>query len=48
MAGIDSWIGFQDYGEEHQDLLGQFIDLPCGIPSHDTIARVMRGASYTT
>ena len=25
MSGIDSWIGFKDYCEEHQDLLKQFI-----------------------
>jgi hypothetical protein len=41
MAGIVSWIGLQDYAEEHQDLLNQFIDLPNGVPSHDTIARVI-------
>lgn len=43
IAGIDSWIGYQDYGEEHYDLLCKFIDLPYGIPSHDTIARVIEG-----
>lgn len=43
MAGIDSWIGFQDYAEEHQDLLKNFIELPNGVPSHDTIARVIEG-----
>lgn len=43
MAGIDSWIGFEDYAEEHQDLLRKFIDLPNGVPSHDTIARVIEG-----
>ncbi len=41
MAGIDSWIGYQDYAEEHEEVLKQFIDLPNGPPSHDTIARVI-------
>lgn len=41
MAGVDSWIGYQDYAEEHEEILGQFIDLPHGIPSHDTISRVI-------
>lgn len=41
MAGLDSWVGFQDYAEEHAELLGTFIDLPHGTPSHDTIARVI-------
>jgi len=41
MAGIDSWIGYQDYAEEHEDILKQFVDLPHGPPSHDTFARVV-------
>ena len=41
IAGIDSWIGYQDYGEEHEALLKNFIDLPHGVPSHDTISRVI-------
>jgi predicted transposase YbfD/YdcC len=41
LAGIDSWIGFQDYAEEHEEILRSFIDLPYGAPSHDTIARVI-------
>ena len=34
MAGIDSWIGYQDYAEEHEEILKQFIDMPNGPPSH--------------
>ena len=41
IAGIDSWIGYQDYGQEHEALLKNVIDLPHGIPSHDTISRVI-------
>lgn len=41
MAGIESWIGYQDYAEEHEEILKQFIELPHGPPSHDTIARVI-------
>lgn len=41
MAGIDSWIGYQDYAEEHEEILKQFIDMPNGPPSHDTISRVI-------
>lgn len=41
VSGIDSWIGYQDYAEEHEEILKQFIDLPHGPPSHDTIARVI-------
>ena len=41
MAGINTWIGFQDYAKEHEDTLKDWIDLSNGIPSHDTIARVI-------
>ena len=41
MAGVESWIGFQDYAEQHEEVLKEFIDLPNGVPSHDTIGRVI-------
>lgn len=43
ISGIDSWIGYEDYAEEHEEILKQFIDMPNGPPSHDTIARVISG-----
>lgn len=41
ISGVDSWIGYQDYAEEHFEILSSFIDLPNGVPSHDTISRVI-------
>jgi predicted transposase YbfD/YdcC len=41
LAGINTWTGFEDYAQEHEESLKQFIDLSEGIPSHDTIARVI-------
>ena len=41
LAGIDCWTGYEDYAEANEAMLSQFIDLPSGIPSHDTIARVI-------
>lgn len=41
IAGVDSWIGYQDYAEHHFEILKTFIDLPHGVPSHDTFARVL-------
>lgn len=41
ISGVDSWIGYQDYAEEHFEILSKFIDLPHGVPSHDTISRVI-------
>lgn len=41
VSGVDSWIGYQDYAEEHFEILSTFIELPHGAPSHDTISRVI-------
>lgn len=41
LAGVDSWTGFEEYAQDHQDTLKHFIDLSSGVPSHDTIARVI-------
>jgi len=41
LAGIESWIGMYDYALAHEEILRQYIDLPRGIPSHDTIGRVI-------
>jgi predicted transposase YbfD/YdcC len=41
MAGINTWIGCHDYAKEHADTLKEWIDLTNGIPSHDTISRVI-------
>jgi len=41
LAGIESWIGMYDYATEHEEILRKYIDLPSGIPSHDTIGRVI-------
>lgn len=41
IAEVDSWIGYQDYAEEHMEILKTFIDLPNGAPSHDTFARAV-------
>jgi predicted transposase YbfD/YdcC len=40
IAGADSWVDVESYGEEKQEFLETFLELPNGIPSHDTIGRV--------
>jgi predicted transposase YbfD/YdcC len=40
IAGADAWTEVADYGRNKQDFLETFLDLPNGIPSHDTIGRV--------
>jgi predicted transposase YbfD/YdcC len=40
VSGADSWVDVVEYGESKLDWLETFLDLPNGIPAHDTIGRV--------
>ena len=40
ICGADSWVAIETYGQAKQEWLGRFLELPNGIPSHDTFARV--------
>ena len=40
LSGCNDWDEIEEYGIEKQDWLEKFIDLPHGVPSHDTINRV--------
>jgi hypothetical protein len=40
IAGADAWTEVEEYGRLKQDFLATFLELPAGIPSHDTIGRV--------
>lgn len=40
ICGYDEWHSIEDFAEEQADWLKQYIDLPHGIPSHDTLSRV--------
>ena len=40
ICGADSWTEVEEFGEVREDWLRQFLDLPNGIPSHDTFGRV--------
>jgi len=39
IAGADSWVAVEHYGKAKQSWLQGFLQLPNGIPSHDTIGR---------
>jgi predicted transposase YbfD/YdcC len=41
LAGIDDWVGMEDYCEANIDFFSKHFDLTNGVPSHDTIGRVM-------
>jgi predicted transposase YbfD/YdcC len=40
ICGADSWEDIESYGHAKQEWLRAFLELPNGIPSHDTFARV--------
>ncbi len=40
LAGLEHWVHIADYGEANQEWFRSFLDLPNGVPSHDTFGRV--------
>lgn len=40
ISGADGWVAIETYGKAKHEWLKQFLELPNGIPSHDTISRV--------
>ena len=40
ISGCDTWEDIQDYGDFKLEWLKRFLELPHGIPSHDTIRRL--------
>ena len=41
LANADDWIEMQMFALAYEDYLKQYIELKNGVPSHDTISRVM-------
>lgn len=41
LAGADGFVAIERYGQAKQSWLETFLDLPYGIPSHDTFGRVI-------
>lgn len=42
ISGANDWVGVELYGKSKIEWLEKFLDLPNGIPSHDTLGRVFR------
>ena len=42
ISGADGWTAIEIYGKAKEQWLRTFLELPNGIPSHDTISRVKR------
>jgi len=40
ICGADTWVEVETFGEAKQDWLRKFLELPNGIPSHDTFGRI--------
>jgi len=40
ICGADSWVAIETYGQAKEEWLKGFLELPNGIPSHDTFARI--------
>jgi hypothetical protein len=40
LCGADNWVEVEDFGEVREEWLRTFLELPNGIPSHDTLGRV--------
>jgi len=40
LSGIEDWVGMADFAEEKETWLRRFLELPNGIPSHDTLSKV--------
>lgn len=41
LANADDWVEMELFTKEYQDFLRKYIELRNGIPSHDTLNRVM-------
>ncbi len=42
ICGANSWVEVEQFGEAKRSWFEQFLDMPHGIPSHDTIGRFFR------
>jgi predicted transposase YbfD/YdcC len=41
LSGVEDWVGMADFAAEKEAWLRGFLDLPNGIPSHDTLSDVL-------
>ncbi len=40
IRGADGWVGIEEFGKAKEEWLTELLELPNGIPSHDTFGRV--------
>lgn len=41
LSGVEDWVGMEVFAKEKEGWLRSFLDLPNGIPSHDTLSAVI-------
>lgn len=41
LSGIDDWVGMEDFAVEKETWFRRFLELPNGVPSHDTLSDVI-------
>jgi len=41
LSGIEDWVGMEEFVEEKAAWLREFLELPNGIPPHDTLSDVL-------
>jgi hypothetical protein len=41
ISGANSWVEVEEYGHAKWDWLSSLLELPNGIPSHDTFGRLI-------
>ena len=41
LCGAEGWEEIEEFGQSKEQWLRQFLELPCGIPSHDTFRRLV-------
>jgi hypothetical protein len=41
LSGVEDWVGVELFAQEREAWLRGFLELPNGIPSHDTLSEVM-------
>jgi len=40
LSGVEDWVGMEEFAEQKEGWLRKFLELPNGIPSHDTLSDV--------
>jgi len=41
LSGVNDWVGMEDFANDREDWFRSFLELPNGIPSHDTLSTVL-------